>query len=382
MDNTLLSLAGTARHGPRPLFPLLAGLVSALTVALGSWWWLQPQRYPFAPVPGNPRGTVLDVVPPSVVPPVLVGAGLWGLVVAALAATGRAWAAVPATAAVWVLVFGLAVPGSQPLTLVGYMMAMFGPAVLFLSVLAGAWRWRGGPVAIGVFVLVGALGWVTGFADAAVLGRYLGVIAATFHLARPSAIMLFLLVGALVWGALGARTVLRGRAGGPAPAWTRPEAAARWGKTAVLLAVVCALPYGLLRMTWLTPWPFGIDAAELAASPEIRLHGLLLGLAALAGAVLTTGLVSRWGEVWPRWMPVVRGRPVALAAAVVPGTLVAALFTVAGVPMTMMTIGEGDLLGVIVFPFVVWGPALGVAVLGYVLRRRGEAGRPGTIAGS
>jgi uncharacterized membrane protein YdjX (TVP38/TMEM64 family) len=82
-------------------------------------------------------------------------------------------------------------------------------------------------------------------------------------------------------------------------------------------------------------------------------------------------------------MPVVRGRPVPPAAAVVPGGVVAALFTVAAPPMTAMSIASGDLWGLVVFPFIVWGPALGIAVLGYALRRRGERmRRPGTIEGS
>jgi hypothetical protein len=279
------------------------------------------------------------------------------------------------------VVFGLAVPGIQPLTLTGYAMAMFGPVALFATVLAGAWRWRGGPVAVGVFLLVGGLAWLTGLADATVLGRYVDVITGTVDKAGPPAVMMFFLVGALVWGTVGTRVALRARVGA-APAWTRPEAAARWGKVAVVVAAVCALPYGLARLTWLTPWPLGMDPAEFAAVPEMRLHGLLLGLAALAGAVLTTGLVARWGEVWPRWVPVVRGRPVPLAAAVVPGTLVAALFTVAAIPMALMALRGGDLWGLLVFPFPVWGPALGAAVLGYVLRRRGERTRPGTIEGS
>jgi hypothetical protein len=383
MDNlTAIPGAADPLRRSRPLFPLLAGVASVLTGALGAWWWLQPWQYPFTPVPGNPSGTVLDVVAPTVVPPVLVGAGLRGLVAAALAVAGRAPTVVVATAVAWALVFGLAGPGLQPLTLVGYLIAMFGPIVLFATVLAGAWRWRGGPVAVAVFVLVALLGWVTGFADGDVVSRYVGVIGATIELAVRPAIMLLLLLGGLAWGVLGARTVLRGRAGGPAPAWTRPEAAARWGRVAVVIAVGCALPYGLGRLTWLTPWPIGFDAGELAATPEMRLHGLLLGLAALAGAVLTSGLVARWSEVWPRWAPVVRGRSVPLAAAVVPGKVVAALFTVAAVPMTVLMIDSGVLWGLAVFPFAGWGPALGAAVLGYVLRRRGAAVRPGTIVGS
>jgi hypothetical protein len=110
----------------------------------------------------------------------------------------------------------------------------------------------------------------------------------------------------------------------------------------------------------------GGSADLLTAEPEIRLHGLLLGLAALAGAVLTTGLISRWGEVWPRWVPVVRGRPVPVAA----------------VPLSVMVVASGSPVLLLVFPFLVWGPALGAAVLAYALRRRGEAGRTGTMGTS
>lgn len=150
----------------------------------------------------------------------------------------------------------------------------------------------------------------------------------------------------------------------------------------MVIAAVRALPYGLVRLAWLTPWPLGGDAAELAAHPEMRLHGLLLGLAALAGAVLTTGLVAGWGEVWPRWLPVLRGRPVPVAAAVVPGTLVATLFTVAAIPFSAMAISSGMPEVLFYFPFPVWGPALGAAVLAYALRRRGDMAGPGTIDGS
>jgi hypothetical protein len=194
-------------------------------------------------------------------------------------------------------------------------------------------------------------------------------------MAGPPAALLFFLVGGLLWGVLAARTLLRARSGRPAPAWTRHrgDRGDRGGLRAALRPV--------LRLTWLR-WPVGGSAEALAAGPEMRLHGLLLGVAALAGAVLTTGLVSRWGEVWPRWIPVLRGRCVPVAAAVVPGALVASLFTVAAAPMMALVIREGQLWGLFVFPLPVWGPALGAAVLGYALRRRGDAVAPGTIEGS
>jgi hypothetical protein len=362
---------------------VLALIWSALATCLGLWWLWQPQHYPF--VPGDPAtfGTVLGVLPAAAMPPLLVAAGAWGTVLAWLAArrqpTRGTTVIVTGTAAVFAVVFGLVVPGIQPLTLVGYAMAILGPPVLFGTVLAGAWQWRGGPWAVGVLLLVGALVWFTGLADGAVLLRYLDVITTSAERAGPPAVLLFFLVGGLTWAFLGMHTLLRGRVGRPAPAWMRPAAAARWGRVAVVIATICALPYGLIRLTWLTPWPLGGDAAELAAHPEMRLHGLLLGLAALAGAVLTTGLVAGWAEVWPRWLPVLRGRPVPVAAAVVPGTLVATLFTVAAIPFSAMAVTSGRPEMLLYFPFPVWGPALGAAVLAYALRRRGDMARPGTI---
>ncbi|WP_232662451.1 hypothetical protein [Pseudonocardia sp. TRM90224] len=352
-----------------PVVPALAGLWSLLTVALGLWWLVQPSAYPFEYVPGQ-FGAVLDVLEPATAGLICVGAGLLGLATLVLVPLRVLTVGVAAVFAIW---FGLVVPGVAPLTMVGYMMAMFGPVVLFAVVLAGAWRWRGGPALVGAFVLVGVVAWVTGLADATVLARYAGVITGSLQKFVSPAVLTFFLLGGLLWGVLGAKAILAGRPGRAAPAWTRPESAARWGKVAAVVAAVCALPYGVHRITWLTPWPIGMDPADLAANPEMRLHGLLLGLSALAGALLTMGLVSRWGEVWPRWVPGVRGRPVPPAAAVVPGGLVAALFTVAAIPLTAQMFTDGGFWGVLVFPFPIWGPALAIAVLGYALRRRGSA---------
>ncbi|HLU59768.1 MAG TPA: hypothetical protein VKZ81_30275 [Pseudonocardia sp.] len=363
--------------------PLAAAAWSAATGALGLWWSSRPEHYPFPPDPGTTAGTLLDVVPPALVPPALVAAGAVGLGAAALARAGWARRVVLLVAAAWFAVFGLAVPGLRPLVLAGYLMAVFGPVVLFATVLTGAWRWRGGPLAVGAFVLVGSAAWGTGLADGDVVRRYLAVLGSALPRTVPPLFAAFFLTGGLMWAVLGARTALGDRTSGQLPAWMRPDATARWGRTATFVAAACALPYGLLRLTWLTPWPFGIDPAALAAAPEMRLHGLLLGLAALAGAVLTTGLVARWGEVWPCWVPVVRGRAVPPAAAVVPGAVVAALFTVAAVPMVVITVASGDLFGLVVFPFFGWGPALAIAVLGYALRRAGGApDGAGTIGGS
>ncbi|TQL49473.1 hypothetical protein FB467_0546 [Ornithinicoccus hortensis] len=59
--------------------------------------------------------------------------------------------------------------------------------------------------------------------------------------------------------------------------------------------------------------------------------------------------------------------------AAVPGSVVAAALIVSAGPMLVSfrteTVGE-VLVSAVVFPFWVWGPALGLAVWGYVLHRR------------
>ena len=41
--------------------------------------------------------------------------------------------------------------------------------------------------------------------------------------------------------------------------------------------------------------------------------------------------------------------------------------------MAIQAIAEGSYGMLVIFPFWLWGPALGVAVLGYAWRRRGRA---------
>lgn len=364
----------------RPAVSTLAAGVagwSGLMALLGAWWWLQPGRYPFGRDPEGPP-TLMNLLPAGAVGPALVAAGVVGVL---LALFGNRQAVVTG-AALHVAVFALAVPGLAPLTFTGYAMAIFGPWVVFATILFGAWKWRGGPMLVGVFVLLGVVAWMSGFANGAVLSAYFGMLASSSPKLVVPLILMFFLVGGLLWGALGVRAWRGAHAGGAQPSWTRPEAAARWGKVAVIVAVLCALPYGLHRFSWLTPWPIGISLTELLADPTIRLHGFMLGMSSLAGAVLTYGLIAKWGEVWPRWMPVVRGRRVPIAAAVVPGAFVATLFLTASVPFAMMSLESGAWQMLLIFPFPVWGLALGAAVLAYWLRRRGTPREAGTIGGS
>ena len=150
-----------------------------------------------------------------------------------------------------------------------------------------------------------------------------------------------------------------------------------------MLAALGPLPYGLVRMTWLTPWPLFAPATE-ALPPSTRLWGLLLGGAALLGSVLTIGLIRPWGERFP---PLdARGRRPSgtdrrgCRARMV---LVAAVVTSAALPMIMLLSveptdagpggmsGTERLLALLLFPCWIWGPLLALAVWGYVGHRSG-----------
>ncbi|MFU8870473.1 hypothetical protein [Micromonospora sp. SL4-19] len=164
--------------------------------------------------------------------------------------------------------------------------------------------------------------------------------------------------------------------------WTAPEAAARWGRWAAWTAAAIPLVYAATRLAWALGFPLGIsrDLFEELHQTGLVWAGVGLGTFALLGAVLTLGLVQRWGEVFPRWMPGLAGRRVPPMLAVVPATLVAVAVT-AGSLGELVTPEfwhvEGGLTSA-TFPVLfwpLWGPALGAATLAYNLRRRGACAR-------
>lgn len=112
------------------------------------------------------------------------------------------------------------------------------------------------------------------------------------------------------------------------------------GLVVTVVAALGPVPYGLARLTWLTLWPLGggggIDGFVVSRSLTAaeRLQGGLFALACAVGVILTLRLVSRWGEVFPRWLPVLSGRPVPVELAVVPGTIVAAVITISALALS------------------------------------------------
>lgn len=164
--------------------------------------------------------------------------------------------------------------------------------------------------------------------------------------------------------------------------WTTPEGAARWGRWAVAVAVVIPLLYAATRWAWALGIPLGITEEFLAEGQEsgMWMTGAALASLGIGGAVLTLGLAQRWGEVFPRWIPRVAGRPVPPRLAIIPAAAVSVLVTTAGVMFIRLQLtgylegvfGKGNWAAVapeLLWPL--WGGALAAGALAYHYRRRG-----------
>ncbi|MGY1653918.1 hypothetical protein [Geodermatophilus sp. SYSU D01119] len=375
-------LAPAARTGgpPRPLL-LAAAAWSVAHLALGLRWVLDPASRPGLDGDGENGGAgLLTVLPPDLTAWLVLGLAAGGLAATAVAAWRRPSAGGAALALAVAVGLAALTADMRVLVLLGYLCALVAPAAFLVVFTVGAVRSRRArPWLLAVAAVVVA-GLLSGVLDPGTVARLAGEMRGPLARELPSRGHLALLLGGTVLMAwLGVR-VLRaargacGACGRPGPAWTRPEAAARWGRVATLVAAACPLPYGLLRMTWLTPWEVGLPDGS---DPALRLFGLALGVAALGGAVATLGLIRPWGEVWPSWVPVLRGRPVPVRVPVLAGGSVAVVLLASGPSMLAVGIaglGSGDPLEaafLLLFPTLLWGVALGLAVLAYALRRRG-----------
>jgi hypothetical protein len=206
------------------------------------------------------------------------------------------------------------------------------------------------------------------------------------------------IAGGLCWAATALAYQRRSRGAcpncgrtGESTDWMTPANAARWGKWAVAIAVLIPLLYAATRWAWALGIPLGISEEFFREGQAVGLWWAGAGLAtvAIGGALLTLGLVQRWGEVFPRWIPFLAGKRVPPALAIVPASLVSILVTTAGLMFVRLT-----LLGAVggVFTFIdeddwaalapellwpLWGIALAAATLAYYYRRRGPCLRCG-----
>jgi hypothetical protein len=174
--------------------------------------------------------------------------------------------------------------------------------------------------------------------------------------------------------------------------WTTPASAAGWGRWATAVALTEPVLYAVTRWAWALGIPLGVTREflreEARDTPDIWLAGAVLATLAVGGAALTLGLVQRWGEIYPRWLPFLGAKPVRPRTAIIPASLVAILLTSAGLGHYRAAVlgyfpegSTGENRGTVApgYLWPLWGVALGAATLAYHLRRRGRCpycGRP------
>ncbi len=326
--------------------------------ALGLFWWTGGIGFPFG-IENDPAGqiSILSGARAAETAPIIAVLGFLGALVALAMARGRGRGPLRPI----LIAFGLAAAVVLGLLIPDYRVLLF--------------------VAYTPIVLLGApFGWPPG---ASLLD------AVTWPLVNQ----LMGIGGGALWAAASVVYWRRGRGGcafcgrsDDAATWTTPDRAARWGRWATHAAVAVPLVYALTRWAWALGFPLGITEELLREGQAIGLWvaGAALATLAVLGAILTLGLIQPWGEAFPRWLPVLRGRRVPPALAIVPASLVAVLVTSAGLMFWRMTLSGGFPLGDLglltldsdwaaIAPellWPLWGAALGAATLAYHFRRR------------
>ncbi|WP_431045877.1 hypothetical protein ACQUSR_29930 [Streptomyces sp. P1-3] len=154
----------------------------------------------------------------------------------------------------------------------------------------------------------------------------------------------------------------------------------RWARRAATAAALTNVPSGLWRIAIAVGIPVGLAHSEyeaMGAPGWGSLFLVCLSVVSEAFALLALGLVRPWGEVWPRWVPWLRGRTIPVAAAVVPaafGVLATSVYGVAFVYTALNSELEAEpwgvvLLNVCYLPLLAWGPLLAAVTVHYYRRR-------------
>ncbi|MBM0274415.1 NYN domain-containing protein [Micromonospora tarensis] len=350
--------AATAQPGVRRRWwsnwPWFAGYAaaawSACYGALGLFWALGGAGFPFGE--GDPESEevlILDGARSAVASPIIVALGVIGVLVGVLMARGIGRGALR-----WVLLtFGWTVAACLCLIIPDYRLLMLLTRIPFIIVSP-------------IFGMPG--------------GNSVGAF-----LPWPRLNLLVIVIGGLLWGMAATAYQRRtsdvcdvcGRADSASPNWTSPGQALRWGRWAVWVAFTIPCLYAATRIAWAVGWPLGIprDFYEENKHSGMFLGGLLIALMAIGGAVLTLGLVQRWGEIYPRWIWFKAGKRVPPLLAIIPATIVAVFIIPAGIMEIRMDAIRGlkPEAWAMTWPawlWPLWGFALGAATYAYHLRRR------------
>ncbi len=170
---------------------------------------------------------------------------------------------------------------------------------------------------------------------------------------------------------------------GAKPAVTRPPA--RWTVVVAHAIPLLVLPSSIWRILLGSGVTMGVSRATLEAEdmPGWGTVGVIaLSLLSEGVALLSFALVRGWGEVFPRWVPLLGGRPIPRSAVVLPATagglVLTGLWTFAIFGLADVELFHGAgwvlLLYACYTPLLLWGPLLLLLTGAYWARRSGRGG--------
>jgi hypothetical protein len=173
----------------------------------------------------------------------------------------------------------------------------------------------------------------------------------------------------------------------------------RWALRAAYLLPLTLLPVGV----WRLPFAFGFEMGQVYGPDDRAMPGLwfsipyVFGLTALSElmAFLYIGLVCRWGEVAPSWIPFIGGKHVRPVAAVIPAAIGSLIMTAVSVSCLLNLLGvmpgiDYDNTGWLVLaracmaPIILFGPLALALTVHYYKRHHHQGGSwtPGVPAHS
>ncbi|TDU87315.1 hypothetical protein EV138_0836 [Kribbella voronezhensis] len=170
----------------------------------------------------------------------------------------------------------------------------------------------------------------------------------------------------------------------------------RWADRLAHVIPFLVLPSSLWRLGLVAGSSMGVldDAGRRAYLHGFGEHFYVVCLSLFSEAVALTafGMVRRWGEVVPRWIPWLGGRRVAPYAAIIPATLgslaLIAIWSFAfrdgftGDFLAFSSTAAEILMVACYAPLNLWGPALLVLTWAYWRRRRLERQPHAVLASS
>ena len=157
----------------------------------------------------------------------------------------------------------------------------------------------------------------------------------------------------------------------------------RWARRAAVLAALTPVPSALWRLSMALGLPVGVDETYRQTHYGFpgwgTYHVVWISALLVCLSCLTLGLVRPWGEMVPRWIPFIGGRPVRPLAAIVPAGAGAFALTVMWTTVfsdlgdIFDTFGlEGSeriVVGAFYAPLLLWGPLLAAVTVSYAKRR-------------